>query len=119
MTVPRPERLVKIENWSVHPSTGGNPYRDPATCRTHLVGEVYGYPGRPDGHRVETGNLYGVDGRVVWGRRTAYLLGEPSPDYVAWLAEHGFAPIDPDAPIRIVPGDDEGTLARYHADGVT
>lgn len=96
----RPTRIVRIENWSVH----GAPYAAPETpqARPYLSGEVYGYPGRPDGHKVTTGHIYDAEGRMAYGRRTAYQLGEPSPDYLAWCQKNGIA-LDPENPIKVRP----------------
>lgn len=95
----RPTRIMRIENWSVH----GNPYAAPETAagRPYLVGEVHGYPGREDGYRVTTGHIYDAEGRVAYGRRTAYRLGEPAPEYLAWCEANGLA-FNPEQPIKIV-----------------
>lgn len=97
--VPRPERTVRLENWSLHLRAPRGPYSDPALCKPYLVGDVFGYPNRADGHHISTGSIYGVDGNVAWGRRTTYVLGTPSPGYVAWCAEQGHV-FDPANPIR-------------------
>lgn len=101
-TIPRPSRLVRIERWAVH----ADPYAAPETerARIYLSGEVYGYPGRADGHPVTTGHIYGAEGRVAWGKRTAYELGEPHPNYLRWLAEQGRA-YDAECPIRMIGGE--------------
>lgn len=98
--VPRPERTVRLENWSLHSRAPTSPYSDPALCKAYMVGDVFGYPNRPDGLRVSTGSIYGAEGNVVWGRRTAYVLGKPSQGYLDWLVEQGHA-YDPDNPVRI------------------
>ncbi len=97
--IPRPDRLVRIEQWSVQV----DPYKAPEDPRSRIFlrGNVYGYPGRPDGHPVDTGHIYGAEGRVAWGRRTAYELGEPEPAYLAWLEANG-VPFDAEQPIKMV-----------------
>jgi len=95
----RPTRIVRLEQWSVCKE----PYAAPETPqgRIYLAGEVYGYPGRPDGDKVTTGHIYDAEGRMAYGKRTAYQLGEPDPDYLTWLAASGQT-YDPTNPIRMV-----------------
>lgn len=95
----RPARIVRIEQWSVCKA----PYAAPETeqGRIYLAGEVYGYPGRPDGDKVTTGHIYDAEGRMAYGKRTAYQLGEPDPEYLTWLASRGQT-YDPTNPIRMV-----------------
>lgn len=92
---------VRLERWAVHKE----PYAAPETPqgRIYLSGNVYGYPGRPDGHPVTTGHIYDAEGRMAYGKRTAYLLGEPAPEYLAWLEKEGIA-FDPERPIVMVGG---------------
>lgn len=92
---------VRLERWAVHKE----PYAAPETPqgRIYLSGDAYGYPGRPDGERITTGHVYDAEGRIAYGRRTAYLLGEPDPRYLDYLAERGIA-FDPERPVRMVEG---------------
>ena len=85
-------RPSRIEQWGIV----RDPYLAPERGGQQLVGKV-------DGVGVKTSELVEVNGLVV---RTAsgsvYLLGEPSPEYLAWCRENGIA-FDPACPIKVRP----------------
>ena len=106
---PRPGETCCLELWSVVsvPSSASSPYADPALARRCLAGTVFGHPNalrHYDGKEIQTGTIRGFEGRVVWSRRTAYVLGEPAPAYLDWLRANDPIPFDPENPIRLVSG---------------
>lgn len=66
-----------------------------------IVGDVYGHPRRPDGERIVSSIVADFDGRLVRTRSgSLYRLGDPSPQYRAYLAEH-HPDWDPKHPIAL------------------
>ena len=84
----------RLENWSVYadpyvaPELGAIRLRGTRINASETKAVVTNYIDRIDGRRITT--LTG----------TVYVLGEPDPMYLAWMAEHGHA-YDPEQPIRV------------------
>jgi len=93
--------MVRIENWAVSYDDPADIYTAPELKSRHLIGKVYGHPGFPDGEEISTGTLLSCSGRTASTRKTTYVLGNPNPDYIAFLAEQGLPEIDPEQPLRI------------------
>ena len=89
---------IRIEKWSMREEPD-DPYMAPEMRSKMLVGNVYGYPGRPEGERVKTSPISEVDGRlVVTSSGHRYRLGEVDPLYAMWLDANDYA-FDPEQPI--------------------
>jgi len=59
---------------------------------THLLGEVYGHPEWPDGHRIRTSPVLGyLEGLGVFATMSGanYALGEPDPHYLKLYGADG------------------------------
>jgi hypothetical protein len=91
---------VRLERWAVVVPAPESPFRAPEMGGQCLSGRVHGHPTEADGKAVRTSPLASVNGRVVTtASGTVYELGEPHPDYLAWLDTAGIA-FDPENPIR-------------------
>lgn len=91
--------MYTLNNWAVV----GNqtPYQAPEMVTKHLSGQVYGHPRFADGEVVTTSAIVKVDGKQVQtASGSAYILGEPSAEWVGWLAEQGVT-LDPTNPIKV------------------
>lgn len=88
--------------WSVCRLDLDAPFRAPELGAYGLSGVVTGHPRRADGTRVQTSRIVQVDGSTVATRNTVYLLADPDPEWLAWLAEQGYRydPADPTRPKR-------------------
>jgi len=87
-----------LENWRV--VCTGAAYMAPEARSLKLGGNVYGHPGFIDGNPITTSSIIEVSGRRVRTRSRVYLLGTPSPDYVAWCKKNGIDPPTFNEPIR-------------------
>lgn len=90
--------VVRIEQWSV--IRCGDIYSPPDNCAISLHGAVYGHPNFTDGEFINTSQVVGSTGRVVHCESRDYLLGQASPDFLAWLAETGKA-LDEVQPVKL------------------
>lgn len=96
MSVPRPTREVRLEQWALHASDYEGVFRAPAG--PYLSGEVHGDSRFEDGISVLTGEIVGCADAAAWSERTCYLLGEPDPAYLTWLGTKGRV-LDPKCPL--------------------
>lgn len=97
-----PAIVVRLEHWAVKIEDADG-YTTPELLRRNLVGEVYGHPEHRDGKRIRSTSIIAAQGRIVQtrtGRR--YELGDPDPDYLAWLTREGI-PFDPEHPVTVKP----------------
>lgn len=79
-----------------------DPYLPPEMNPRCVRGKVHGHPTREDGSGIMTSAITKVEGKtVITASGSRYTLGEPRPEYVAWLAEQG-RKIDPDNPIKVI-----------------
>lgn len=92
--------IARLENWAMVEEGGA--YTAPELRRRHLVGNVYGHPGRHhDGKSIRTSRIAAAEGRVVTTKSgQMYLLGVIDPGYRKHLAEH-HPDWDPENPIRV------------------
>ena len=82
----------RLENWSVY----CDPYAAPELGAIRLRGTRAG-----EDKQVLTNYVDHVDGRrITTLTGTVYVLGEPDPAYLRWMAENGHA-YDPEQPIRV------------------
>lgn len=73
---------MRLENWEL--LTSADEYESPEQRRLALSGDVYGHPVYPDGRRVYTSRIIGLEGESIVTRSgSRYELGEPHPDYEA------------------------------------
>jgi hypothetical protein len=84
------KQKARIENWSII-GYGLDPYKAPEQAVIVLAGLVYGHPNFKEGHEVATSPLtmISVRNKVAVTVNTTYELGEPSPEFIAWLSENG------------------------------
>jgi hypothetical protein len=83
----------RLENWSVY---CGDPYQPPELGGIRLHGTRVG-----EDSPVVTNYVDHVEGRrVTTLTGSVYVLGEPDPQYLRWMAENGHA-YDPEQPIRV------------------
>ena len=95
--------MPKLDNWSCGPVID-DPYLAPERAGLCLHGTVTGHHRIPDGETIRTNRVAKVNGRtVVTESGTVYELGNPDPEYLAWMAQHNI-PFDPDFPIRVRSG---------------
>jgi len=90
-----------LENWSMQegPPRAGDIYRAPETVgpRKHLHAD---HPIKP-GMYFTTSRIVESDGRLVQTKSgSVYRLGEPDPEWLAWMADNGID-FDPSQPITI------------------
>lgn len=91
--------MIRIVNWSCE-NARRDPFCAPETAGLVVTGVVYGHPRKPDGAKVTTSPIVEVHGReFVTASGNRYELGDPAPEYVAWLETIG-KPYDPAHPIR-------------------
>lgn len=91
----------RLERWS--PRLVGGPYTPPELAPTVIRGFVFDDTTErwPDDHPIQTSPIASADGlTVTTASGSTYLLGEPDPDWVRWLAQQGHD-FDPENPIRI------------------
>lgn len=89
---------TRLDQWAVT----ADPYLPPEYNYLLLVGTVTGHPKHPDGSVVQTSAVKTAEGCLCTTETgTVYQLGEPSPDYRAWLAEHR-PNWDPENPITLL-----------------
>jgi hypothetical protein len=92
--------MPRLEEWSVVSTE--DPYKAPEQRQMKLSGKVYDDDRFFDGDMITTSRIVDSVGRTVTTRSgTKYTLGEPSADYLAWLAATGLT-LDPLMPITIV-----------------
>jgi hypothetical protein len=72
----------------------------PATLAPELHDHFHLH-GFVDGKPVHTSRVVRSKGREVWTRNTHYRLGEPAPEFEAWLADNGLA-IDEANPVKLI-----------------
>ena len=87
--------FVKLTNWCV---ITRNATTEP---EMHLAGIVHGHHSIPDARDVTTSKVIAANGRLVTTEHTVYELGDPDPEYAAYLKSINFA-YDPLNPIRII-----------------
>lgn len=87
--------FVRLTSWCVITKTT---MPDP---EMHLAGVVHGHHSIPDGKEVITSKVLATQGRWVTTEHTVYELGEPNPEYAAYLKSIKFT-YDPLNPIRII-----------------
>lgn len=90
---------IRIENWSLVESD--DPYCPPEYRWKMIRGEVFGYPGRPDGDKVQSSPIVQSLSKgtlVVTKSGKSYRLGTISADYLKWLENEGYI-YNPDEPI--------------------
>lgn len=93
--------VPRLEAWSTTAFDPRLPTREPGNLC--VQGNVYGREGFADGDHILTMPVTSFQGRtIVTKSGSTYLLGEPDPEFVAFLAEEG-RPFDPENPIRFVP----------------
>lgn len=90
---------VSIVSWRLLHSDAG-PYTAPEERTSHLRGQVFGHPRKPDGMVVTTSAIVSVDGRMVQTTNTLYELFAPSSVYLVWLQEQGLK-LDAENPIKL------------------
>jgi hypothetical protein len=84
--------MKHLNNWSVRSDPA--PYTAPELRRIYLAGDV-------DGKPRTTSRVASVKGCVVTTRSgSIYLLKDPAPAYLAWMAENGIE-FDPNNPIKL------------------
>jgi hypothetical protein len=90
--------MPRLEQWSVvsHPD---DTYVAPECREPCLRGIVFDHPTHADGKIVLTTAIQGGYGQRVFTINHEYELGAPSPRYLRWMEEKGFA-FDPENPIR-------------------
>lgn len=91
--------IVRIEQWAVF-NFPEEMYLDPDKRHIRLHGAVYGHPRYPDGKVIDTSVIIGSTGTIVHCESRSYQLGEPSPTFLAWLAETGKV-LDPVQPVKV------------------
>lgn len=90
---------VRIVSWRLVHSEAG-PFTAPELRTSHLRGQVFGHPRKPDGLLVTTSAIVSVEGRLVQTTNNLYELFEPSSDYLVWLQEQGLK-LDAENPIKL------------------
>ena len=94
-------KTVQIEYWAVVSDNPKDVHIAPERRKRHLTGEVYGHPSFKDGDVISTGTLVSSSERTASTKETTYVLGEPHPDYIAFLAaQDPPEKIDPEEPIK-------------------
>jgi len=92
---------ARLECWAL--CSTGDGYTAPEVFGRCLRGVVTGHHRKDDGERVVTSRVVSAEGRTATtASGTTYELGEPDPEWLAWMVEHGIA-FNPDSPIRMVP----------------
>jgi hypothetical protein len=82
-----------LENWSVY----CDPYAAPELGAIRLCGTR---TNASENKSVLTNYVDRVEGRRVTTQSgSVYVLGEPKPEYLQWMAEHGYT-YDPEHPIK-------------------
>ena len=96
----RVRALPEIRNWSCCPGSS-DPFVAPERAGIKVQGRVYGSPRAEDGTLITTSRVVDTDGRTVTtSSGSVYALGEPHPDYVAYLATIGRL-YNPECPITV------------------
>ena len=91
---------VLLDDWSMVPSGGLDPYKAPELLRATLHGRVTGHPLHVDGTYVTTSLPLASNGREIETHNTIYNLGLMSEGYGEWCFHNGVE-IDPMAPVKI------------------
>lgn len=92
-----PNPPPRLERWFFT----GQDYTAPEKRVPYVAGEIYGHPNKarfPDGKKMRTSGVVEYrDGVVTTLSGSQYRLGEPKPDYVAFMQQHypGWDPADP------------------------
>lgn len=86
--------MARLNLWSLG-TDAGNPYQAPELQRRCLQGFVYDHPSSriADGSHIKTSEIVDLDipnRRAKTASGTEYTLGEPHPDFIQWLKDHGF-----------------------------
>jgi len=90
---------ARLEQWCWREPA--DPFRAPEVSSKLLCGIVYDHPGRPDGSQITTSPVVSfADGVATTTSGTRYRLGEPAPEFVAWMAEH-YPGWDPARPLDV------------------
>lgn len=90
---------TKLKNWAVVECA----FSAPELYRRSLTGNVSGHRDFPENAPIKTNYINNAEGRKVWTLSgSEYILdGDPNPDYVAWMKEHGIE-LDLENPIKIL-----------------
>lgn len=82
--------MPRLENWSIG-SPLSSVYMAPEARTKVLHGNVYDHDRFSDGDVVTTSGLVSLDipARVATTRNTAYVLGDPDPEYVKYCESIG------------------------------
>lgn len=96
--------MPRLENWFTrhdHARMTGTYLAPEQVHGLHLVGNVYGHPRHPEGHKVETTTLASATGRTVTTESgSVYTLGRPDRAWLKWLKSEGLA-YDPKRPVKV------------------
>lgn len=94
--------MTILQNWSTCRPRLCDPFAAPELTGIALQGVVHGHRHKPDGVRVVTSRVSRVIGKIVTTESgTVYELGDPSEDYLDYLARQGRT-FDADQPIRVI-----------------
>ncbi len=90
---------ARIERWSTVPA-GSDPWMAPELAGIAIRGTIANC--ETSKRYIRTSRVVSVTGRRVTTRSgSVYELGEPHPDFVAWLKESG-KEFDPEVPIKVI-----------------
>ena len=86
------KQKAKLEKWSVL-GLNTDPYKAPEQALTVLAGFVSGHPKISDGTQICTSPLTMISYRnkMAVTVNTTYELGEPDPDFLKFLSQHGLS----------------------------